>query len=93
MRKKLLVVLSSLQRSQARGPSHYKLELREIGKDGSKVFERFNAGSEVETINLKVKKYEFMYVDGNTLHLVDQETFDQIEVFRQSQKKRLMEIL
>jgi elongation factor P len=74
--------LSSLQRSQARGPSHYKMELREIGKDGSKVYERFNAGSEVETINLTVKPYEFMYTDGNVMHLVEQETFEQIEVYK-----------
>ncbi len=76
---KLLVVLETRQKSQARGPSHYKLELKDL-KTGAKVFERINAGNTVEAVELESKTFQFLYADDELLHLLDQETFEEFSV-------------
>ncbi|KAJ3303351.1 hypothetical protein HDV03_004000 [Kappamyces sp. JEL0829] len=76
---KLLVVLETKQKAQARGPSHYKLELKDL-KTGAKVFERINAGNTVEAVELETKHYQFLYADGDTLHLMDPESFEEFAV-------------
>lgn len=76
MDNKLYVVNSSMQRSQARGGAHYKLELKDL-QTGAKAFERINAGQTLTTVELTQKSYQFMYADDN-LHLIDQESFEEV---------------
>lgn len=71
---RLMVVLDSRQRSQARAGSHYKLELKDL-LTGSKAFERHNAGSVLEVVELNTKTFNFLYHDAE-LHLIDNETFE-----------------
>ena len=76
MNGKLFAVLSSIQRSQGRGGSHYKLELKDL-KTGGKAFERVNAGQFMETVELLQKEFQFMYAD-DSLHVIDQETYEEM---------------
>ena len=76
MNGKLFAVLASIQRSQARGGSHYKLELKDL-RTGGKAFTRVNAGQFLETVELQQKEFQFMYAD-DSLHVIDQETFEEM---------------
>jgi elongation factor P len=73
---KLYSVLSSTQRSQGRGGSHYKLELKDI-KTGSKAFERVNSGQFLETVELTHKEYQFLYADEH-IHVIDGSSFKEM---------------
>jgi elongation factor P len=73
---KLYSILSSTQRSQGRGGSHYKLELKDL-KSGSKAFERVNSGQFLETVELQQREFQFMYADEN-IHVIDQESFEEV---------------
>jgi elongation factor P len=78
LNSKLFAVLASNQRSQGRGGSHYKLELKDL-KTGGKAFERVNAGQFVEVVELQQKEFQFMYAD-ESLHVIDQETFEEMSL-------------
>ena len=84
---KLSEVLSIKQKSQARGPSHYKIELKDL-KSGAKIFERINSGNNVEVVELTSRKLQFLYSEdavsssssSKILNLMDPETFEEISV-------------
>ncbi|KAJ3201095.1 hypothetical protein HDU67_001554 [Dinochytrium kinnereticum] len=63
-------------KGKGRQGSHYKVELREAVK-GGKLTERFNANAVLEGVDLVDKPFQFLYVDGNEIHLLDRETLEE----------------
>ena len=47
-------------------------------RDGTKLNERFRSDEKVERVRLDQKDYQFLYADGDLLHFMDQETYEQI---------------
>ncbi|KAI9311326.1 hypothetical protein BX666DRAFT_1997257 [Dichotomocladium elegans] len=48
--------------------------------DKNKINERFKSGDSLEILNMQDEIFQYLYAEGNTLHLVNTETFDQIEM-------------
>ncbi len=40
----------------------------------------FNAGVKVETARIERRSYQFLYKDSDTYHMMDQESFEQVEI-------------
>ncbi|KAJ1553642.1 hypothetical protein HK405_007329, partial [Cladochytrium tenue] len=74
------VVADYSQHTQGRQGSHYKLDLRDLAR-GTKIVERFNAGSLLEGVDLHPRSCQFLYADDQdgTLHFLDRETMEEIQ--------------
>lgn len=62
-----------------KGPAYMQAELKGI-VEGTKLNERFRAAETVERIRLDQADFQFLYADGDVLHLMNQETFEQTTV-------------
>jgi len=62
-----------------KGPAYQQVELRDL-VDGTKLNERFRAAETVERVRLDEKVYQVLYEEGEQLHLMDQETFEQVPI-------------
>jgi elongation factor P len=60
-----------------KGPAYQQVELKDL-VDGTKLNERFRAVENVERVRLDEHSYQFLYEEGDTLHLMDQESFEQV---------------
>ena len=47
---------------------------------GTKLNERFRSSENVEKAELDDKKFNFLYLDDNNCHFMDNETFEQVEI-------------
>lgn len=54
-----------------------QLELRDI-QSGTKVSQRYRPADPVEVTILEDRKYNCLYVEGNAVHLMDPETYEQV---------------
>ena len=64
-----------------KGGAYLQVELKDI-RTGTKLNERFRASEAVERVRLDEKEYQYLYADGDMLTLMDQETYEQINVPR-----------
>ena len=75
--------LCQLTEFQHRTPGNlrafYQAKMRNI-KSGKSVEYRFRSGETVDIIRVDVKELQFLYKDGDSLVLMDNETFEQIYV-------------
>ena len=55
------------------------MELKSLIK-GTKLNERFRSSETVEKAEVDEKKFNFLYIDGNNCHFMDNETFEQVEI-------------
>lgn len=62
-----------------KGPAYQQVELKDL-VDGTKLNERFRAVETVERVRLDEKPYQFLYEDEGKLNLMDQESFEQIQI-------------
>ena len=62
-----------------KGGAFAQVELRNL-RNGSKLNERFRSADKVERVRLEQKDQQFLYQDGESLVLMDAETFEQIEL-------------
>ena len=62
-----------------KGPAYQQVELKDL-VDGTKLNERFRAAETVERVRLEEKTYQFLYEEGDQLHLMDQESYEQIAI-------------
>lgn len=62
-----------------KGGAFYQFEMKEITV-GTKKNERIRSEDRLEKLETSQKEYSFLYKDVETLHLMDNETFEQIEV-------------
>ncbi|HFD17045.1 MAG TPA: elongation factor P, partial [Rhodospirillales bacterium] len=65
-----------------KGPAYQQVELKGL-PDGTKLNERFRAAETVERVRLEEVPHQFLYDDGEHLHFMNQETFDQIALSRE----------
>ncbi len=62
-----------------KGGAYLQVELKNL-IDNTKLNERFRSSESVEKVRLEQKEYQFLYEDGGMLCLMDNETYDQINV-------------
>lgn len=62
-----------------KGPAYQQVELKDL-VEGTKLNERFRAVETVERVRLEEKEYQFLYEEGLQLHLMDQESFEQVAI-------------
>ncbi|KAF7727084.1 hypothetical protein EC973_008047 [Apophysomyces ossiformis] len=72
-------VLARDHSAAGRGGAVIKVELENIITQ-AKVTERFKSGSSVEILNLQHENYQFLYEDAGSIHLLEPETFEEIEM-------------
>ena len=49
-------------------------------RNGRMIENRFRSGEEVEIVRVDRRKYQYLYKDGEDLHFMDQDTYEQIVV-------------
>ncbi|TPX64385.1 hypothetical protein SpCBS45565_g05931 [Spizellomyces sp. 'palustris'] len=76
LRDRIWVVNTYTHHTQGRGGAHYKFDLRDVTGSG-KTLERFNSGQTVEVVELDTKELQFLYLDDQELHLLDNDTFEE----------------
>ena len=64
-----------------KGGAFNQVELKSITK-GTKLNERFRSSENVEKAELEEKKFNFLYLDENNCHFMDNQTFEQVEILK-----------
>jgi len=72
-------VLKTQHVKPGKGGAFNQVELKSILK-GTKLNERFRSSETVEKAELDEKKFNFLYLDGENCHFMDNETFEQVEI-------------
>ena len=62
-----------------KGGAFAQVELKKA-TDGTKLNERFRSSETVERLRLDSKTYQFLYLDENHAHFMDQHTYEQIQI-------------
>lgn len=75
----LCIVLKTQHTQPGKGGAYVQVELKDIQK-GTKFTERFRSNESIERIRLDEKEYQFLYQADNELHLMDNDTYEQISV-------------
>src|SRR3989338_2442299 len=78
-KNRLWVAVKTQHTQPGKGGAYLQVELKDI-RDGTKLNERFRSSESVERVRLDEKKYQFLYEEGDSIALMDQETFDQIHL-------------
>ncbi|MBQ8651497.1 MAG: elongation factor P [Alphaproteobacteria bacterium] len=76
---KLWVVAKTQHVQPGKGGAFMQVEMKEL-RGGQKMNERFRTEDKVEKVFLEEKEFQFLYKDGDDLHFMDQETFEQIQL-------------
>ncbi len=76
---KLCVVLKNDIQQPGKGASVAQVEMRDI-RTGNKDNVRFRTQETVERVRLEQTEYQFLYMNGDEINLMNNETFEQIEV-------------
>ena len=72
-------VLKTQHVKPGKGGAFNQVELKSVIK-GTKLNERFRSNETVEKAEVEEKKYNFLYLDGDSCHFMDNKTFEQIEI-------------
>jgi len=72
-------VLKTQHVKPGKGGAFNQVELKSILK-GTKLNERFRSSETVEKAEVNEKKFNFLYIDGESCHFMDNETFEQVEI-------------
>jgi elongation factor P len=75
----LWVVVKTQHTQPGKGGAYMQVEMKDI-RNGTKLNERFRSAETVERVRLDQKDYQYLYDDGAMLHLMDQETYEQIAI-------------
>ncbi|ORX54591.1 hypothetical protein DM01DRAFT_1335726 [Hesseltinella vesiculosa] len=70
-------VLNRDQSSSGRGSAVIKVELQDI-KTMAKAQERFRSNDNLEVLNMQEDTYQYLYTDGEQVHVLHPETFDEL---------------
>lgn len=76
---KLWIVTKTQHVQPGKGGAFIQAEMKEL-KGGQKLNERFRSADTVEKVFLEEKPFQFLYRDGDDLHFMDQQTYDQIQL-------------
>jgi len=72
-------VLKTQHVKPGKGGAFNQVELKSIIK-GTKLNERFRSSETVEKAEIDEKKFNFLYIDGESCHFMNNETFEQVEI-------------
>ena len=72
-------VLKTQHVKPGKGGAFNQVELKSVIK-GTKLNERFRSNETVEKAEIEEKKFNFLYIDGDNCHFMDNETFEQVEI-------------
>ena len=62
-----------------KGPAYNQVELKNL-INGTKLNERFRSSETVEKVRLEQKDFQFLYVQGDMLVFMDNDTYEQMEL-------------
>jgi elongation factor P len=74
--KRLWVVLKTMHTQPGKGGAYMQVEMKDI-KDGTKNNVRFRSGETVERVHLDQKTFQYLYDEGESITLMDKDTFEQ----------------
>ena len=72
-------VLKTQHVKPGKGGAFNQVELKSLLK-GTKLNERFRSSETVEKAEVDEKKFNFLYIDGDNCHFMDNTTFEQVEI-------------
>jgi elongation factor P len=72
-------VLKAQHVKPGKGGAFNQVELKSITK-GTKLNERFRSSETVEKAEIEEKKFNFLYLDDESCHFMDNKTFEQISI-------------
>ena len=72
-------VLKTQHVKPGKGGAFNQVELKSIIK-GTKLNERFRSSETVEKAEVQEKKFNFLYIDGENCHFMDNKNFEQVEI-------------
>ena len=73
------VVKQPTHTQPGKGGAYIQVEMKS-SKTGTKVNERFSSSEDVMKARLETKDFQYLYTQDNKIVLMDQETYDQIEI-------------
>ena len=76
-------VLKAQHVKPGKGGAFNQVELKSITKN-TKLNERFRSSETVEKAELEEKKFNFLYLDEENCHFMDNKTFEQISILKSS---------
>jgi elongation factor P len=76
---KLYVVLVATSFHPGKGTPTTQIDMRRIS-DGVKTSQRYKTTEQVERAHVEDREFQFLYEDGEGLHFMNTETFDQVQV-------------
>jgi elongation factor P len=71
-----------------KGGAFVRTKLRKLD-DGGVQDKTFRAGEKFRSVRTEVRKMQFLYSDGTSAHMMDNETYDQLELPEESVKDEL----
>ena len=72
-------VLKTQHVKPGKGGAFNQVELKSVLR-GTKLNERFRSNETVEKAEVEEKKFNFLYIDGDNCHFMDNTTFEQVEI-------------
>jgi len=76
---KLYVILKNEIMTPGKGASVAQVEMRDI-RSGAKDNVRFKTQESVERVRLEQDDYQYLYAEGDDLHFMHQETYEQVTI-------------
>ncbi len=78
-KNKRMKVIEFLHVKPGKGPAFVRTKLKDI-KTGKVIDETFNAGVKLEFIRIEAKEMQFLYQDGDQYIMMDNQTYEQINI-------------
>ena len=78
-KNRLWVAVKTQHTQPGKGGAYLQVELKDI-RDGTKLNERFRSSESVERVRLDEKDFQFLYEEGDSIAVMDLETFEQIQL-------------
>ena len=75
-------ILEFLRFQSGRGPAFVRTKLKSLSS-GKVVDFTFKSGHKIEEVRVERRKYQYLYEDDLGLHLMNQDTYDQINVTKE----------
>ena len=72
-------VLKTQHVKPGKGGAFAQVEMKSVNKN-TKLNERFRSSETVEKAEVDEKKFNFLYIDGENCHFMDNITFEQVEI-------------
>jgi elongation factor P len=75
----ICIILEYEHRTPGKGAALYQVKMRNV-RTGRLVEQRFRPDEEIEIVRVIFKEQQFLYLDGNSVVCMDNETFEQIHM-------------